>query len=214
MYQRGMVNPLLITSIVLSVLAVGLLAFGVWAFVGYMDNKDNVDSKVAIAVETAKKDQAAEDEAAFIEREKSPVRQAAGPTDLGKVTFDYPKTWSMYVDKDGSAGTYLAYLHPGAVLPVSKSSTANAIVVSVEDKKYEDTLSTFAAAITKGDLKASPITVKDQAGTRLDGNFSKDVKGSAVLFKVRDKTLKIIVESNDYLGDFNNIILTSLQFNP
>lgn len=209
-----MITPLAITSAVLGVLVVGLGVFSVWAFMGYLDNKDNVDRKVAAAVATAKEDQTKADEASFVEREKLPTKQAVGPSDLGSVTFDYPKTWSMYVDKSGTSGVYQAYLHPGSVLPVDGKSGLNAVVVSVDDKKYEDTLATFKDAITKGELKASPVTAKDQVGTRLDGDFGKNVQGSAVLFKVREKTLKVLVESNDYLGDFNNIILANLQFKP
>jgi hypothetical protein len=35
-----------------------------------------------------------------------------------------------------------------------------------------------------------------------------------LVIKVRDKTLEISTESNDYLNDFNNIILASLTFVP
>jgi len=35
-----------------------------------------------------------------------------------------------------------------------------------------------------------------------------------LIIRVRDKTLKISTQSNDYLNDFNNIILSSLTFAP
>ena len=211
--QRGNINPLLITSVVLGVLVVGLLAFGVWSFMNYMNQKNNVDAIVSSAVNVAKQEQLEADEKSFLEREKLPTRQLVGPSDLGKATIDYPKTWSVYIDKDGTNSTYTAYLHPGAVGSVTQRAV-NAVVVSVESKEYEDSLNAYTSAVEKGDLKASPVTIAEQQGTRLDGTFSKDVQGSAVLFKLRDKTLKISVQSNDYLGDFNNIILPSLKFNP
>ncbi len=211
--QRGSVNPLLLTSILLGVMVAGLLGFGAWSYVNYVDQKDNVDAKISDAVSVAKKEQNDANEKDFIEREKQPTRQLVGPSDLGKMTFSYPKTWSVYVDKDGTSGPYVAYLNPGSVNSVSQK-VINAVVVSVEDKKYEDSLSFFETAITKGELKASPVKVGDQQGTRLDGTFSKEIQGTEVLFKLRDKTLKVAVQSNDFVGDFNNIILPSLTFNP
>lgn len=214
MYQRGVVNPWAVVTVVLGVLIVGLGVFSAWAFASYLDYKDNVDAKVTDASAVAKSEQSKADEALFSEREKLPTKQSVGPADLGKVTFDFPKTWSLYVNKDGSGGAYQAYLHPGSVLPVDGKSGLNAVVVSVDAEKYEESLDAFKDAVAKGELKATPITINDQTGTRLDGNFGKNVQGSAVLFKVRDKTLKLMVNSNDFLGDFNNTILTSLRFNP
>jgi len=211
--QRGNTNPLLISSIFLGVLTVGLLVFGIWAFINYMDQKNNVDAKISDAVATAKKQQTDTDEAAFAEREKQPTRQLIGPVDLGKVTVSYPKTWSVYVDKDGTTGAYAAYMHPGSVQSVSQKIT-NAVLVSVDDKKYEDSLKSYDSQVAKGDLRASAVKVGDLQGTRLDGTFSKDIQGAVALFKLRDKTVKIAVQLNDYMGDFNNIILPSLKFNP
>ncbi len=210
--ERGNVNPMLVTSIVLGVLVVGLLVFSLWAYMNYMEQKNNVDGIVSNAVATAKKEQQDADELSFTEREKLPTKQLIGPSDLGQATIDYPKTWSVYVDKD-SGGTYSAHLNPGAVRAVT-SKSLSAVTVTVESKTYEDTLASFSAAITKGDLKASPITVAGQQGTRLDGTFTRDIQGASVLFKLRDKTLRVNVQSKDYLGDFNNIILPSLKFNP
>lgn len=206
-------NPLVVVTILLSVLVVGLGAFSVWAYMNYSEQKNNVDGIVAKAVDVAKKEQDQTNEADFIEREKQPTRKLEGPSDLGSVNFDYPKTWSVYVDKDGTGGSYTAYLNPGSVRSVSQKAI-NAILVSVEAKGYEDSLKSYDQFVTKGDLKATPVKSGDQQGTRLDGTFSKDVQGAMVLFKLRDKTLKVAVQSNDYLGDFNNIILPSLKFNP
>lgn len=211
--QRGSVSPLLIASVVLGVLLAGSLGFGAWAFVNYMHQKNDVDAIVASEVAEAKQQQSVEDEKSFLEREKSPVRELVGPSDLGKVTVDYPKTWSVYVDKDGSGGTYFAYLNPGSVKSVSQKQV-NAVVISVESKGYEDVLRSFNNDVEKGDLKATPVTIADQEGTRLDGTFDDNIQGAAVLFKLRDKTLKVAVQSNDYISDFNNIILPSLKFNP
>lgn len=211
-HVRGSRGPV-IASIVLGVLSLVLAVFGAWSFVNYMHHKNDVDAIVGKAVDVAKQEQKTADEAAFAEEEKLPTVKLAGPSDLGSVNLSYPKTWSAYVDKSGTGGEYVAYLNPGEVKSVSQKAI-NAVVVSVKDDEYEDVLKSYGNLVENGDLKASPVTLGDQVGTRMEGTFSKDVQGAEVLFKLRDKTLSIKAQSNDYLGDFNNIILPSLTFNP
>lgn len=208
-----MVHPAVVTAVVLGVIVLALGALSVWSLVNYLDQKNNTDGKIAVAVEAAKKQQVADDEKEFAEREKLPVRQLVGPEDLGRITLDYPKTWSVYIDKDGADSEYQAYLQPGAVPAIAKK-TPYALRVSVVNNKYEDSLVGYQSLIAKGDLKATPVTIGGQSGTRLEGNFSKEVSGAVVLFKLRDKTLKVATESRDRLVDFNSIVLPSLKFNP
>lgn len=211
--QRGEVNPLLLISIVLTVLVLGLGSFGIWSYVNYSDQKNNVDQKISAAVAVAKQQQTTADQASFAEQEKQPTRQFTGPDDLGRVQLSYPKTWSVYVDKDGSNNTnYEAYFAAGVVPPID-SKVPYALRITVENKTYDDVLKAFQDTVKKGDLKSSPVTLQGQTGTRLDGNFSKTVSGSMVLFKVRDKTLEVYTQSPTFASDYNNIILPSLIFN-
>ncbi len=211
--QRGAVSPLLVASIILSLVCAGLAGFGVWAFMNYQDYKNNVDPKIASAVESAKNTQKAELEKQFIEREKQPYRQFSGPDVLGHVTFDYPKTWSVYIEDNGDKGTYAAYLHPGVVPPVS-TSTPYATRVSIQDKNYDDVLKSFESNVKKGTLRSSPISVNNFTGIRLDGEFSKERTGTTVLFKIRDKTLSLSTDADAFKTDFDNVIVKSLDFNP
>lgn len=211
--QRGEVNPLLLISIVLTILVLGLGSFSIWAFVNYTDQKNNVDQKISAAVANAKRQQSNDDEAKFAEREKQPTRVFAGPDDLGRVQVNYPKTWSVYVDKDGSGNSnYEAYFAAGVVPPIL-SRTPYALRITIENKSYEDVLKVYQELVKKGDLRSSPVTLQGQTGTRLDGKFSKDISGSMVLFKVRDKTLEVHTQSPTFVSDYDNIILPSLIFN-
>ncbi len=211
--ERGEVNPLLLISIVLTILVLGLGSFGIWSYVNYSDQKNNVDQKISAAVADAKRQQTSDDQASFAEQEKQPTRQFIGPDDLGRVQVNYPKTWSVYVDKDGSGtNNYEAYFAAGVVPPID-SKTPYALRITVENKTYDDVLKAFQDTVKKGDLKSSPVTLQGQTGTRLDGNFSKTVSGSMVLFKVRDKTLEVYTQSPTFASDYNNIILPSLIFN-
>lgn len=211
--QSGEANPLLIASILLALLAAGLGGFGIWAFMGYQDHKNNVDAKIAVAVEQANTEQAKKLDAEFIEREKQPYTKFNGPDDLGHVTFDYPKTWSVYVANNGSSGAYEAYLNPVAVPTVANNQPFAARVV-IENRTYETTLRGYESLVKNGKLKSSPITINNFTGVRLDGEFSKERTGSAVIFKVRDKTLMVASDASAFRGDFDNIVLRSLDFNP
>lgn len=213
MYQQGLVHPFVVTSVVLSVLVVTLGGLSIWAFVNYQDQKNNVDTKIEAAVAAAKQEQSEEDDKLFAEREKQPARQLVGPDDLGRVSFDYPKTWSVYIEKDGSEGEYDVYLHPGAVLALANDQPS-ALHASILKQDYDTVVKKYREAVTKGELKATPVNIQGQTGTRLDGTFSKERQGSMVLMKLRDKTIVVATENKDFVNDFNTIVLPSLKFNP
>lgn len=212
-HQSGIIATSVIVALVLGLVSALLVIFGIWAFVNYQDQKNNVDAKIAQAVTVAQTEQKAEDEVIFAEREKSPVNQFVGPDDLGKVSFDYPKTWSVFIGEDGSRGKYESYYHPKVVVSPS-NKVPYALRLTILDQGYEAALKGYQPEVAKGELTASPITVNDEVGTRLDGTFSSTVKGSMVLLKLRDKTITIYTESEDYLDDFNTIVIPSLKFNP
>ncbi len=212
MSQRGSINPLIVAVVVLSIFVIGLTAFGVWAFVNYTDHKDNVDQKVSAAVAAAKKEQKAADDARFLEQEKLPTKKYAGPSDLGRVEFKYPKTWSGYVDQSGEgSSSYEAYFQPGLVSPVS-GKTPYALRVTIENQSYDDTLLEYKDEIERGELTSKPVTVNGESGNRIEGELEQDVQGIMIVFKIRDKTLKIYTESKTFQADFENIILKDLKF--
>lgn len=211
-FERGAVSVWQIVAISSIVVALAVAGVMIWALVNYFDQKNNVDTKVATQVATAKKEQADSDEAKFTEREKEPNRAFAGPDDYGSVSFNYPKTWSVYVDEDASSGdNYEAYLNPIVVPPISASQQF-ALRVTIETKEYDQVIKSYESLVKKGDLKSSAVKAGEDNGTRLDGAFSKDIRGSAVIFKIRDKTLTIRTDADTFKGDFDSLI-TTLKFN-
>lgn len=209
--QAGSVNPLLISNIITAIVVVILAGVSIWSYTNYLDQKNNTQEKISVAVKKAQDAQIKVDEAQFIEREKVPTRRFQGPADLGGVTFEYPKTWSVYMAKSASA--LEAYLYP-EVVPTVASTQAFATRVLVEDKGYDEVIKSYASLVEKGDLRSEAKVVKGFSGIRLDGKFSKTREGSAVIFKVRDKTLTLATDSTNFRADFDNTILQSLQFNP
>lgn len=199
-------------KIVIIILFAGVLAFAVWSFINYMDQKTDVDARVSTAVATAEKEQADADEAKFLARDKEPNREFVGPDDYGQLTFNYPKTWSVYINKDASSGgTYEAYMNPLTV-PTVSTSQQFALRIIIEEKDYDKAIASYDALVKKGDLKSSSVTVGEATGTRLDGAFSSNIHGSAVIFKIRDKTLTIRTDAETFKTDFDALI-TTIKFN-
>lgn len=199
--------------IILIVLLVSLSILSVWLFISYNEQKNDVDGKIASAVTDAKKQQADELEADFTEREKSPNLEFNGPEDFGSLSFMYSKTWSVYVENDGSKGDdYKAYFNPRLVPSVDDKAQRFALRLYIEKSDYEDVVGDYDSQVEDGDLKSSSVTINNVKGIRLDGNFSDDIRGSAVIFKMRDKTLTIRTDANIFKADFDKLIKT-IKFN-
>ncbi|MGH7218617.1 MAG: hypothetical protein ACREGE_04210 [Candidatus Microsaccharimonas sp.] len=195
---------------IFTTLAVGGVAG--WSYVNYLDQKNNVDSKISSAVAIKEKEVKDAAAAEFLEKEKQPNRQFVGPDDYGRLSFDYPKTWSVYEAKSATTGgTYEAYFNPVLVPTVSEKQQF-ALHVTIEDKDYDKVVDTYKQQVSKGELISSAIKFGEQNGTRLDGSFSKDIRGFAVIFKIRDKTVTVRSDAETFKDDFNKLIQT-IEFN-
>lgn len=211
-----------IVALVLALIGSGFI--GAKAFIDGQRIEDGVEQIVAKEVEQAKTAQKAELEKQFAEKEKSPTKTFKGSATYGSVTFDYPKTWSGYVDQSGSSQPIDGFFFPDIVPAVSggsSNSIAYALRVELIATDYAQVVKQFDSQITDGSVKAAAYVPPKmaavagvQTGTRFDGEIEQDITGSMVVVKVRDKTLKIYTQSNRYLADFNGIVLKSLTFAP
>ncbi|MDR1196840.1 MAG: hypothetical protein LBL08_01010 [Candidatus Nomurabacteria bacterium] len=214
MYNKP--NISLIVAIVLAVLTAGALGLFAWSYNEMLHYKDDTAVIVAEAVAGGKDEQQKIDETNFAEELKKPYNDFVGPKDFGSVSFEYPKTWAAYNVKNDKA-SYEVVFYPKLVPPLA-DETIMALRVFVENKDYEETVKSFDAAAENGELTVKPITLgktKDFdgfKGVRLDGKISEKLKGAFVLFEIRDKTLTVRVDSQDFMSDFDNIILPSLKF--
>lgn len=206
--QPKQLNMTLIGLIIVSILFIVAGSLAIWAYVNYDKERSNVESRMATAASEAKKEQSDSDEKKFAEREKEPNYQFVSPDDFGRVVFSYPKTWSTYEEYDVTKSQlYEAYLHP-KVVPTVKPDNKFALRLRIETANYDDILKPYEKLIEKGELKSTPFSANGNAGTRLDGNFDKNLRGAAVFLKVRDKTLTVRTDSPLFLPDFENIIKT------
>lgn len=210
--EAGAVSGLLVAVIGLSVLVLGLGSFAIWAFVGYNDAQDDIDGKIAIAVAEAKQDQSDKEQAKYAEQIKEPNNLFKAPDDYCGVSLKYPKTWSVYQSEQLSNGSdYKAYFSPG-VIPVITSDTQYALRVIIEQRDYDTVVNRYQNLVQSGKLKSSTTNASGQEGTRLDGNFSNYIKGSAVIYRCRQQTITIASDADVWKNDFENIIKT-LDYN-
>lgn len=210
--ERGILSALHFALIGLSVMFVAVGSFAIWAFVNYNDAQSNVDDKIAIAVAQAKEDQSNSDETKYAEREKQPTKTFKAPDDYCGLTFQYPRTWSAYESEQiTNGGDYKAYLNPDVVPPISNSQQF-ALRVLIEQKDYDTVTQQYDNLVQKGDLKQSTTSSQGNDGMRLDGNFSKDIRGAAVIFRCRDKTITVQTDADVFKSDFEALIRT-IDFN-
>ncbi len=218
--QNGSIASLAI----ILVLGIGLLAtggFGFWAYSQGQDYKNNYTAKAKIDVDKALAAQKADLQKQFDEQSKSPVKTYKGPVTYGSVAFDYPRTWSAYIDEANSSTPIDGYFHPD-IVPATKSDGAPmSLRVQLMSQDYASVVRQYSSQTKDGSLTAAAYTppkMKDKAnvspGVRLDGLIDKDTNGALVILQVRDKTLKIWTESKDYLADFNDVVMPSLSFSP
>jgi cytoskeletal protein RodZ len=207
-HESGAISGIQVTVIGLAVLVLGLGSFGIWAFVSYQDAQQNVDSKIAVKVADAKNEQQTVDDTKNSEREKEPNKQFKGPDDYCSLTFNYPKTWSNYEANDiKNGGDYQAYLQPDVVKPIS-ADQQYALRVTIEQKDYDDVINQYQALVTKGTLKSSQTSSEGNEGLRLDGNFTKNIRGSAVIYKCRAYTITLRTDADTFKPDFEKLIRT------
>ncbi|HZM63679.1 MAG TPA: hypothetical protein VFB59_00950 [Candidatus Saccharimonadales bacterium] len=218
--EAGFVNSLLIPLVMVVLLLVGSAGFGVWAFMSRQDYKDNTDQKIAVAVDEAKVATQTAEAAKFAEEAKNPLKTFTGPSDFGSVTFQYPKTWSGYVVQATAASgdTPLdSYFHPNVVPSVDLPASVFALRVAVVNESYSSILEQFANSVETGKVSVAPYKlpkVQGVIGSRLEGEIEQTKKGVMVLFPLRNVTLKVWTETDQYVTDFNDIVLANLSFSP
>ena len=214
--QGGYINTLLIPLIAAVVLLLAAAGFGAWAFNGRQDYKNHSDQKSAVASAAAVKVAQAADAKKFAEEAKNPLKPFVGPSAYGSITVQYPKTWSGYVVEN--SGTPLtAYFLPNVVTDVNAQDAAFALRLQVVNQTYAQVMQTYESAVQSKKVTVAPYSlpkVPSVVGSRIDGQISTNNQGSVVVIPLRNVTMLISTESQDFEADFNNIILPNATFSP
>ena len=212
----GLVKTIVI--IVVSLVAVTFIGLFIWMYMQYDEAHTDVQGQSDIAVAEAKDKQATEMEAEFAEREKYPYKTFSGPEDYGQLTFEYPKTWSVYVAAAAEkGGDFNAYFNPNQVDAVGQS-TINALRVTIRDKSFDNVVSEYQRIMNNRNSNLTVQTVtfgKDNSitGNRYTGTIpNTELNGFIVIFKIRDKTAILQTDSVLFETEFNKL-LESVTFN-
>ena len=214
--QQGSTG-LLIALIVAILLLFGSLGFGLWAFGSQQNYKNNTDQIVATQVKIAVDKNSTFKDNQFAEAQKSPLKTYNGPSTYGSIVMQYPKTWSAYVDSTNQGGAPIdGYFNPD-IVPGTDSGSTYALRLQVTADSYDSELQQIDSAVQSGDVTVKPYSfanVKGVVGVRVDGKISDTVQGTMILMPLRDKTIKLWTETNQFQTDFNTYVLPNFKFSP
>lgn len=211
-HEQGLISGLQVAVIGLGVLVLGIGSFAIWAYVSYNEASQNLQAKIDVAVAQGQKDQQEKDQKAFDEKENLPNLTFKGPDDYCGLRFNYPKTWSAFVSDAGTdGGSYKAYFNPSPVPPID-SKQQYALRVLIERKDYDAVKDQYQGLITKGALKPSTTQSAGNEGTRLDGNFSNNIRGAVVMYKCRNYTISIFTDADTFKEKFDKLVQT-IEYN-
>ena len=203
-----------IAIIVVSLIAATFIGLFIWMRIQYEEVQTDVQGQIDVAVATAKDEQTAKMEAEFLEREKYPYKTFSGPVDYGQLTFEYPRTWSVYVAEAAEkGGDFNAYFNPSQVDAVGRE-TINALRVTIRDESFDDVTAEYKRLMDRKDsgLMVQSVTFgrdNDVTGNRYTGKIpNTDLNGYILIFKIRDKTVILQTDSVLFGDDFDKLIGT------
>ena len=207
-----------IAIIALSLLSLTFIGLFIWMFVQYDTAKTDVDGQISKAVVESVDNNTMKLENEFAEREKYPFRTFAGPADYGELTFEYPKTWSVYVARDAAnGGDFEVYMNPVEVNAIS-NDTLMALRLSILNAAFDDVTARYQGEL-EGDapnMRLDSVTIgrdSNITANRYTGKIpGTEFNGFVVIFKILDKTVILQTDSVLFEGDFNTL-LASIRFN-
>ena len=199
--------------IVVSLLAVLFVGLFIGMTLKGSEANTNVQGKIDVAVAEARNSLQTKLENDFEEKEKYPFLTFSGPTDLGALNFEYPKTWNLYIPDDASrGGDYHAYLNPGQVNVVA-DNTVMALRVTIKNEQLDRVLEDFTDKVQSQEMTVSSTVVNGVNVNVYTGKLDSDLMGIVCIFKIRDKTALLQTDSsNVFRADFERI-LSTIRFN-
>lgn len=213
----------IVATTLLAILLVSAAGFAYWAFSERQTYKNDSDKLVATAVAKAEKDTTEKNNKKFAEELKNPLKTYTGPASYGSISIQYPKTWSGYVSTGNTSGAVLeGYFNPDVVPTVTPVSSGQprapiALKVQVLSQTYDQVVNTQKSFVDSGKLAAVPYALPkmaNQVGTKFVGAISPEVNGTQIVLPLRDKTLVITTESDQFLADIEKHILPNFTFVP
>jgi hypothetical protein len=208
-----------LSTALLAVMLIISLVFGIWAFGSRQSYKNNVDQKIAVAVGVAQKQTQQTDAQKAAQQDALPLKDFIGPATYGSLHIKYPKTWSAYVslNNDNNGNPINGYFQPNYVPDVSDTTNVFALRIQISGNPYSQEAAQFTTSSGDGTSTVSAFSlanVPNVVGIKVVGQIAGSKQGTMVLLPLRDKTIEIWTETDQYLSDFNNNILPNVTFNP
>lgn len=212
--QGGRVSGALVALTVL--FALGTVIFVVlfiWMAAQYTDVSATLDSRVSAAVATAVDENTEKLQTEFAEKEKNPLKKFAGPADYGELTFNYPKTWSVYeYESATNGGNFSAVFNPDKITSTS-GNVVNALRLQISNTSYENAISSYQGRVTNGELEMQIIQINGANANLYIGQLGDGFYGAITIIKIRDKTVTLQTDSwAVFQNDFVNL-LNSISYN-
>ncbi|MBO7717993.1 hypothetical protein J6S37_00650 [Candidatus Saccharibacteria bacterium] len=205
----GLIKTIVI--IFVSLIAVTFIGLFIWMSVQYNELGKDIQGQIDDAVSAAEVEVKDRMEIEFLEREKEPYKPFVGPADYGQLSFEYPRTWSVYIAQAAtSGGDFSAYFNPNQVEEIGKN-TVNALRVLIQNKSFEDVTAEYQRYLDQkeSNLTMETITFNGITGNKYTGKIpGTELNGFIVIFKIRDKTVIMQTDSVLFENDFNNVLGT------
>lgn len=198
-----------IILVVVCIIAAVAIVFAVLYFMRWNDLNTNYTAEKDRAVAEAVKEQRDADDEALKERLKADKESFVGPDDFGRISFNYPKIWSVYNNEDGLENSdYSSYFAPAPVPSLNDQSARYAIRFQILNQSYDNVANNYSSAVQEGELTAENFQADSGkiTGTKYTGTLEEGIEGIMVLAKVNDKTLILRTDSLEYTDDFNKIL--------
>lgn len=200
-----------IILVVVCLIAAIAIVIAVVFFMQYNELKTNYDSDKGIAVAEAVKAQEDADIEKFKEESKLPYAKFTGPSDYGSLSFEYPKTWNVYVNSDGSENTdYEAYFRPGQVDPIDKETSRYGLRFQILNRQITSIQPDYENRVKDGSLTSSVFSAGSGStaltGTRYEGSIDEKIRGVVILIKINDKTAIFQTDADSYRADFDKLV--------
>ena len=195
-----------------SILAVTFFGLFIFMYIQWNSASLDVEGRIDEAVATAEYEMKTKLESEFEEKEKYPFKTFTGPSDFGSLSFEYPKTWSLYVSDDAShAQDYHAYFNPNQV-NVASQDTIMALRVSITNRLTDEVKRDYEYRVADGRLKLSQRVVNNANVDIYTGELENELQGIFALIKIRDKTAIIQTDAMIFEKDFYTL-LDTVKFN-
>ncbi len=197
--------------VIVCLVAAAAIVVAVIFFMKWNELKVSHDSDVEAAVAEERATQQAMITQKIDEWKQTQTREWIGPADYGSVSFQFPKDWSVYVNKDGTNNSdYEVYFNPDSLMALNNKDARYALRFTIKHRQYDQEVKSYQTKVSSGKMTFSSFEADsgEISGSRFDGELGTNMMGSVVVFKINDKTVIMQTDTQATTMAFEKIIQT------